>query len=367
MRKRKSRLEAAKERTERALEQTNHKIQELGLYSGEIYETITKLQSLFDQIANVPNEQLRSYKKIKEMSLNWKTQVERIESDFNKVVATNTSARAVGLGAGMAVLTIGPKAAMGVASTFGVASTGTAISTLSGAAATNAALAWLGGGALVAGGGGMVAGEAFLSLMGPVGWTIAGVALAGSGIMFWKANADKNVLDDIFIDISMRDIKSYELARVEMNERILHIQNENEKLNDAMVQIRAFGLDYDAMTEEQQIKLGGYINLMRSSTQLLINPILGLSPKYSDIDLSRYISEVGMYASVDLCRRNKNLVILLANMLYDIDLNAKKITLLGKSLKENDTLLESAGVSKNDFDEEIIKTVEDCLRYQKIH
>ena len=39
---------------------------------------------------------------------------------------------------------------MGVATTFGVASTGTAISALSGAAATNAALAWLGGGALAA-------------------------------------------------------------------------------------------------------------------------------------------------------------------------------------------------------------------------
>ncbi len=37
------------------------------------------------------------------------------------------------------------------------ASTGTAISSLSGAAATNAALAWLGGGSLAAGGGGMAA------------------------------------------------------------------------------------------------------------------------------------------------------------------------------------------------------------------
>ena len=67
--------------------------------------------------------------------------------------------------------------AMGVATTFGVASTGAAISALSGAAATNAALAWLGGGALAAGGGGMAAGEAFLALAGPVGWAIAGVSL----------------------------------------------------------------------------------------------------------------------------------------------------------------------------------------------
>lgn len=52
------------------------------------------------------------------------------------------------------------------------ASTGTAISALSGAAATNATLAWLGGGSLVAGGGGMALGTAVL------GGIVAGPALA---------------------------------------------------------------------------------------------------------------------------------------------------------------------------------------------
>ncbi len=48
--------------------------------------------------------------------------------------------------------------AIGVATSIGVASTGTAISSLSGAAATNAMLAWFGGGAVAAGGGGMAVG-----------------------------------------------------------------------------------------------------------------------------------------------------------------------------------------------------------------
>ncbi len=52
------------------------------------------------------------------------------------------------------------------------ASTGTAISTLGGAAATNATLAWLGGGSLAAGGGGMALGTAVL------GGIVAGPALA---------------------------------------------------------------------------------------------------------------------------------------------------------------------------------------------
>ena len=52
--------------------------------------------------------------------------------------------------------------ALGIATTYGVASTGTAIGTLSGAAATNATLAWLGGGSLAAGGLGIAGGTVVL-------------------------------------------------------------------------------------------------------------------------------------------------------------------------------------------------------------
>ena len=91
--------------------------------------------------------------------------------------------------AGVGMAALAPSAAIAVATTFGTASTGTAISALSGAAATNAALAWLGGGAIAAGGGGMAAGNALLALAGPVGWTIAGAALAGSAVYLHRQNA----------------------------------------------------------------------------------------------------------------------------------------------------------------------------------
>ena len=77
---------------------------------------------------------------------------------------------------------------MAVATTFGAASTGTAISALSGAAAANAALAWLGGGALAAGGGGMAAGSTLLALAGPVGWGVAGTAVLGSALFLRSRN-----------------------------------------------------------------------------------------------------------------------------------------------------------------------------------
>jgi hypothetical protein len=66
-------------------------------------------------------------------------------------------------GAGAAVAA--PQAALMGVSAFATASTGTAISALTGAAATNATLAWLGGGSLAAGGGGMAAGTAVLGLV----------------------------------------------------------------------------------------------------------------------------------------------------------------------------------------------------------
>lgn len=56
-------------------------------------------------------------------------------------------------------------AALWGVTTFAAASTGTAISGLTGAAATNATLAWLGGGSLAAGGGGVAAGAIVLNLI----------------------------------------------------------------------------------------------------------------------------------------------------------------------------------------------------------
>ena len=44
----------------------------------------------------------------------------------------------------------------------------------------------------------MAAGEAFLALAGPVGWAIACVALAASGVMFWKSSSKKKRIEDIF-------------------------------------------------------------------------------------------------------------------------------------------------------------------------
>jgi hypothetical protein len=72
--------------------------------------------------------------------------------------------------------------ATGLATSVGVAGTGAAISGLSGAAAWNATLAWLGGGSLAAGGGGMALGTIVLGgiTVGPA-LAVTGFVVAGQG------------------------------------------------------------------------------------------------------------------------------------------------------------------------------------------
>ncbi|MBE5909085.1 MAG: hypothetical protein E7278_09660 [Lachnospiraceae bacterium] len=84
--------------------------------------------------------------------------------------------------------------AYGAASSFAVASTGTAISGLYGAAATNATLAFFGGGSLAVGGLGIAGGTAVL------GGLVAGPALAVLGIVA-GAKASKN-LDTAYANYS---------------------------------------------------------------------------------------------------------------------------------------------------------------------
>ena len=185
--KKPSKMEEARTEAQHALDKVNKQIVELGGRDARLFDNLNEIQACFDAIRNIPAEQRLQYEELKKIRLEWKQRAQKIEDDYKKATLKNAGARAAGVSAGVAFAALAPTAAMGIATTFGVASTGTAISALSGAAATNAALAWLGGGALAAGGGGMAAGNAFLAMCGPIGWAIAGVALLGSGFCCTKA------------------------------------------------------------------------------------------------------------------------------------------------------------------------------------
>ena len=359
--RKKTKLQLAQDKVAAAIEQTNNTIEELGKETSGLYDILTNIQKLFDRIRNIPSDKKLQYEELKQVRLNWKQQADKIEKDYQEAVAKNTGAGVAGAGLGAAVIVMGPTVAMGFATTFGVASTGTAISTLSGAAATNAALAWLGGGALAAGGGGMAAGEAFLGLAGPVGWTIAGISLLISGLLVWKSKSDKKRLEGIFLAISDRDLKSYTLAIVELKERISRITIEKDKLNEALENIQTFGLDYNMMTEAQQYELGSYVNLMLSSTQLLVNPIQGLLPKFSEAD---FIQLKNSEWERNMCNEYKDVIISLSNLLYKIELDERDKILLCKSIRKNRKMLQTMKISKKEFDINMMNLILEVLQYK---
>ena len=151
-------------------------------------EVIERVETYVNLLANSPKEFDKTVADYRIASSRFDRHVKRLEIEAAQATKVGSATGTVGAVAGIGIAALGPSAAMAVATTFGVASTGTAISALSGAAAANAALAWLGGGALAVGGGGMAAGSTLLALTGPVGWGVAGTVVLGTAVYLRSRN-----------------------------------------------------------------------------------------------------------------------------------------------------------------------------------
>ncbi len=361
--KSRTKLQLTQEKAQDAINKTNKTIEKLGENTSGLYESLTRIQELFDKIRKIPSDKKLEYQVLKKIILNWKQQVEKFEKDYQETAIKNTESRATRTGIGVAVLTMRPTVAMGFTTTFGLASTSTAISTISSTVVTNVALASFGGGTLVASGG-MATAQSFLTLAGPIGWAITGVSLVLSGLLFWRSKSDKKRLEEVFIAINRRDVKSYELAIVELKERIIRIVDEREKLNEAIENIQTFGLDYNMMTEEQQYELGAYVNLMLSSTQLLINPIQGLLPKCTMKDFDDFISWNKKDSKNSVYVESKDFIVTFANLLYKVELDNRDKKLLWKSFRKNKKMLKLMEISKKEFDMDIMNVIFEVLKYK---
>lgn len=382
MDKKKTPLQIESDKVQELVRITNNKILELGVYSQSLYDALLSLQALFDRIRNTPEDKQIELNRIKECVHNWKNQVEKIEQNY-EASRTAVKAGAAGFAMGVGLATLGPTAAMGIATTFGVASTGTAISALGGAAATNAALAWLGGGALAAGGGGMAAGHALVALSGPVGWGMAIAAFTVSGLLWWLAKQKKERLEEIFMLISKRDQKSYQLAILELDERMRKNRKVTSEIYTACTHVYTFGTDYRAMTEEQQYTLGTYLNLMNAASQLLVNPIIGLQPKFTEEDLEikcsgnvqipRIVSDnitlvmlkLQLWSSSKDSKKYKNLIVFLANMFYDINFQESDYEILADIFKDDKEFCEKMDIDKKIIDDTLFMIVDYKLTIAK--
>lgn len=214
----------------------------------------TKLEAIDVEIQNFEDKQIAISQSIKEAEL-----------------ASGSTAATASLSAlGVTVATLGPTAAMGVATTFGVASTGTAISSLSGAAANSAALAWLGGGSVAAGGGGVAAGNAFLALAGPVGWGIAGAMLTasiGAGVVANRKNEE-------VAKEAMEEQKKVELLARQLKEKVIEVTElieltEKQTEGIYLANLSLTGMDYSLFTDDEKYQAGALVNSTLSLTAMV--------------------------------------------------------------------------------------------------
>lgn len=134
-----------------------------------------EIKEFADLFTKIRNLKLTDSKGLEELGRLTFTEKDLKELKEISIGATNMLKDAVGSGAAGVLLGAG---AYGGVAMLGTAGTGAAISGLSGIAATNATLAWLGGGTLAAGGGGVALGTAVL------GGLIAGPALLLAGSLF---------------------------------------------------------------------------------------------------------------------------------------------------------------------------------------
>lgn len=175
----------------------------------EILTSFNVFSDLIEKIQNRPQFQTQDLEEF---------ELPKYEIEEIKDISTGAKVLLGGLGGAMAG-TAGGFAASGAISSavmaLGTASTGTAISSLSGAAATNATLALLGGGTLAAGGGGVALGTAVLGI------STLGVGLMVGGIIF-------NAVGGKIIE---RSDEVYELA-IESEKKIKEICNYLSELNE---------------------------------------------------------------------------------------------------------------------------------------
>ncbi len=210
-------LNSAKNRMEKTRKSTTTSIEELGKTKLKAYgEEIKDFVEIFSKIKNVEVQESEGINELKKINITKETLNEMRETSIGATDILGSGIAGVGAGVLLGWGTYGGVMALGTAST------GAAIGGLSGVAATNATLAWLGGGALAAGGGGMALGTAVL------GGIIAGPALLVAGGIFGAKAKEK--LNNAYSNLSEAKKIDSEIKSAESE--LIVIKNNANQLNE---------------------------------------------------------------------------------------------------------------------------------------
>jgi len=160
--------------------------------------------------------------------------------DGNESTVISNASKSVTAGVSTAISVYGAVGA------FGSASTGTAISTLSGAAAQKATLAWLGGGSMAAGGGGMAIGVITLGslFVGPAALVTGLIKMSNAARFETEVEGKKAEMKVARVQIKQQIevIKIYRHRICELRESI----EETEKSLKRLIEVGDPAIDEDA-------------------------------------------------------------------------------------------------------------------------
>ena len=264
---------------EETLNSYNKSYEEMEKSCEQLYEIRSKsvefiklIQRVVNSIANTPKEFDTELGKIGRELSKFNETEEYAKEAYNASVKAGANI-VEGAAAGLGVASMVPSALMSIATTFGTASTGTAISALSGAAAQKAAMAWIGrtfAGFAVKEGAGMAAGQAFLALAGPIGW---GITAASTGIsLISLTNKNKELADNAVKEA--KEIAKAREALVETIEKVNELRSKTDLLFRDMSKqrdkiTRSMNLDYLTIENEDKIFLGALVNNTLSLSILL--------------------------------------------------------------------------------------------------
>ena len=203
-------IENARDQLDRQRKEVGSALESLGKEKLTILNrSVTDFVTSFEKIKNIDFQSSIGLEELKNLHIDQNTCHELKElGNFALGVAG-------GAAAGMAGGALTAMGAFGAAMTFASASTGTAISTLSGAAATNATLAFFGGGSLATGGLGMAGGMYVLGglVAGPALMVMGMITEAKSKEKLEKALSNKAQADEIVESLNAASVQCSAIRR----------------------------------------------------------------------------------------------------------------------------------------------------------